>query len=127
MSPNHKGFLPHDGAFKNNYVLDSIVKRFKVKKHDLFLASLDISNAFGSFPHWVLFEPLLHAGAGEDFVQIIMDVYREALTAYNTTKGLSTTRVGATGVRQGDPLSEAFFIQFILNIIIYIKISSNLY
>lgn len=81
-----------------------------MKTHDLFLASLDISNAFGSLLHWVLFEESLHTGAGEDFVQIIMNVYREALTTYNTTKGLSTPREAASGVRQGEPLNGAFFI-----------------
>lgn len=75
LSPCQKGFLPHDGVFENNYVLDNIMRKFKIKKKDLFFASLDISNAFGSLPHWAIFEALRHAGAGEDFIHIIEDVY----------------------------------------------------
>lgn len=32
LSPCQKGFLPHDGVFENNYVLDNIMRKFKVKK-----------------------------------------------------------------------------------------------
>lgn len=52
--------------FENNYVLDAVMRKFKTKKKDLFFASLDISNAFGSLPHWVIFEALKYAGAGEE-------------------------------------------------------------
>lgn len=108
LSATQKGFLPHDGVFENFYVLDSIMRRFKIKKKDLFFASLDISNAFGSLPHWAIFEALKKSGAGEEFISIIEDVYREATTVYKTTKGISAPRVAATGVRQGDPPQRGY-------------------
>lgn len=110
FSPYQKGFLPHDGVFENNYVLDNIMRNFKTYKQDLFFASLDISNAFGSLPHWVIFEALRHASAGEEFIDIIKNIYWEAETRFRITQGHSTPRVAATGVRQGDPLSGVIFI-----------------
>lgn len=71
---------------------------------------MGISNTFGSLPHWAVFEALKYAGAGDDFISIIKDVYWETSIKYRTTKGHSTFRVAATGVKQGDPLSGVLFI-----------------
>lgn len=90
MSFNQKGFLPHDGVFENNYVLEQVMKKHKIKKKDLFMASIDLSNAFGSLPHWVKFEALRLAGVGEDFIMIIKDLYTNAVTQYNTSASIST-------------------------------------
>lgn len=49
------------GVFENYYVLDSIMRKFEIKYKELFFTSLDISNAFGSLPHWVIFEALDYA------------------------------------------------------------------
>lgn len=73
--------MPHDGVFENNYVLEQVLKRYKIKKKDLFMASLDLSNAFGSLPHWVIFEALRIAGAGEDFINIVKDFYRNSVNS----------------------------------------------
>lgn len=110
LSFNQKGFLPHDGVFENNYVLDQVLRKFKNKHKDIFMASLDITNAFGSLPHWVIFEALRLAGAGEGFINIVKDLYSNATTSYRTSAGSSTPRVAATGVKQGDPLSGVLFI-----------------
>lgn len=66
------------------------------------MASLDMSNAFGSLPHWVIFEALRIAGAAEDFINIVKDLYRNSITQYKTSDGLSTPRVASTGVKQVD-------------------------
>lgn len=49
-------------------------------------------------------------GAGEDFIDTIRNIYEDAETEFKTSSGLSTPRVAATGVRQGDPLSGVVFI-----------------
>lgn len=82
LSFNQKGFLPHDGVFENNCILGNIFTKFKKKKQDLFLASLDISNAFGSLPHWGIFEALGLIGAGEDFIKIVKNIYKNETTQY---------------------------------------------
>lgn len=102
--------MPHDGVFENNYVVENIMKQFKIKKRDFFKAYLDVTNAFGSLPHWVIFEALKKCGAGEEFINIIVNLYTNCITVYKTSAGLSTPRVATAGVKQGDPLSGILFI-----------------
>lgn len=97
--------------YENNYVLHSVILKFRTCKKDLFIASLDLSYGFGSLPHSVIFEALRLTGAGDEFIDIVKNIYQEAITQYKTTKVLSTPRVAATGVRQSDPLSGVLFIR----------------
>lgn len=117
LSDNQKGFLPHDGVFENNYVIEAVVRAAKKKKHDILLASLDLSNAFGSVPHWAIFGALAGKGAGGEFIECIKDIYDESNTIYVTGEGESSSRSVESGVRQGCPLSGLLFnisIDFIL-------------
>lgn len=36
LSFNQKGFLPHEGVFENNYILDNTLRKFKEKKRFIF-------------------------------------------------------------------------------------------
>lgn len=108
--PNQKGFLPHDGVFENDYILDQVLRKCIIKKRELFFPSLDISNAFESLLHWVIFEALRMLGAGETLINIIKDCYSDSYTQFRTSAGLSTPHVAATGLRQRHPLSGILFI-----------------
>ena len=92
LSFNQKGFLLYDGVFENNFALDYYIRKAKIKKNDMCLASLDISNAFGSLPHWALFLALKESGAGEAIVDVVKDCYFGAHTCYKTSKGCSSIR-----------------------------------
>ena len=76
LSPCQKGFLPHDGVFENNYVVDQRMRKAKLNRKDICLASLDVSNAFGTLPHWAIFNALTSIGVGEEFVEILLLAYR---------------------------------------------------
>ena len=118
MSPNQKGFLPHDGVFENNFVVDYRFGKSKLRRKDICLASLDISNAFGILPHWAIFNALQSTGVGGDFLDIFRDCYDNSVTTFKTSRGSSEPTLVSSGVRQGDPLSGLLFIitiDFILN------------
>lgn len=52
LCPAQKGFLPFDGAFKNNYVFDQFQQSCRrSSKKEMCLASIDIANAFETVPH----------------------------------------------------------------------------
>lgn len=55
-------------------------------------------------------------GAGEELINIIIDLYTNSITQYKTSAGLSTPCVATTWVKQGDPLSGVFItaIDFII-------------
>ncbi|KAL1476202.1 hypothetical protein MTO96_018718 [Rhipicephalus appendiculatus] len=77
LSRCQKGFLPHDGVFEHNFVLQERLDAARAGGGDLCVAFLDFANAFGSVPHNALIDSLRGAGAGEDFCAIVADLYRD--------------------------------------------------
>ncbi|KAL1415303.1 hypothetical protein MTO96_029574 [Rhipicephalus appendiculatus] len=80
LSKCQKGFLPHDGVFELNYILQ---RRFDIARSggpDFCAALLDFTNAYGSVPHRALFDALRGAGAGSVFVDLIRDLYTDNST-----------------------------------------------
>lgn len=117
LSHCQKGFLPYDGVHENNYVVDYIMRSAKNNKKDFLLASLDLTNAFGSVPHWALFEALVGVGAGKHLTDVITDIYTDASTVFCAASGSSQETPISSGVKQGCPLSGLLFnitINFIL-------------
>ena len=97
--------------------MDHNIRSSKLLHSDHFYASLDLTNAFGSLPHWTIFDALSVSGVGADFTQIIRDLYTDAVTVIKTSMGSSVPVGSSVGVRQGDPLSSLIFnltIDFIL-------------
>ena len=74
LSPNQKGFLLHDGLFENNFLVDLDIRKSKLKRKDFCFASLDITNAFGTLPHWSIFNALRATGLGGEFSDIVRTV-----------------------------------------------------
>lgn len=66
--------MPHDKVFENNYVLDSIMRTHKIKKKDLYFASLDISNAFGTLRTGQFLGAFKATAAGEDFIDTVKNI-----------------------------------------------------
>lgn len=54
LSRCQKGFLPHDGVFEHNFVLQERLDA--ARAGDLCVACLDFANAFGSVPHNALID-----------------------------------------------------------------------
>ncbi|GFS28685.1 retrovirus-related Pol polyprotein from type-1 retrotransposable element R2 [Nephila pilipes] len=70
-----KGFTPHDGVIEHNFLLAQSLKTAKRNKTDVFLAFLDISNAFGSIPHEVIFKVMEREGVDAEFSTMIENIY----------------------------------------------------
>ncbi|MGR0243486.1 hypothetical protein ACUWC2_28775, partial [Klebsiella pneumoniae] len=64
ISTAQKGFMPHDGVYEHNYIIQKRIEEAKRQKDDLCVAWIDISNAFGSIPHKCIIEALRRRGAG---------------------------------------------------------------
>ncbi|XP_035229971.1 uncharacterized protein LOC118201920 [Stegodyphus dumicola] len=109
LSPAQKGFLPFDGVFENNFIVQQRIQLARTSKSDLCLASLDIGNAFGALPHAAIFQSLDSAGVGADFIDTIRDLYDNSSTRIITQDGLTDPIFIESGVRQGCPLSGLLF------------------
>lgn len=104
-----KGFLPHDGVFEHNFVLQERLDAARTSGGDLCVAFLDFANAFGSVAHNALVEAARSAGAGDTFSEIIRDLYRSNTTSILVEEGLTAPIHLAAGIRQGCPLSGLLF------------------
>lgn len=65
LSPSLKGFLPYDGSFKDNFVVNQRIQSARANGKEACLLSIDLSNAFDSIAHNAIGCALRSAGSGD--------------------------------------------------------------
>ena len=76
ISDEQKGFLPGiHGIQEHTQVLQAAVEEAKNKKRDLSITWLDLSNAFGSVPHSIIFELFDSLPLPTDLRRILLDIH----------------------------------------------------
>ncbi|GFT23008.1 transposon TX1 uncharacterized 149 kDa protein, partial [Nephila pilipes] len=109
LSPAQKGFTPYDGVIEHNFLLSQHLELARRNGSDSLLAWLDISNAFGSVPHDIIFKALKNIGADDDFIGLIQNIYEGSCSRIITEDGLTEPISILRGVKQGCPLSGILF------------------
>lgn len=109
LSGCQKGFLPHDGVFEHNFVLQERLDAARTSGGELCVAFLDFANAFGSVAHNALVDAVRGVGAGEAFSEIVGDLYRANTTSIIGETGMTEPIPISAGIRQGCPLSGLLF------------------
>ncbi|XP_049527461.1 uncharacterized protein LOC125947135 [Dermacentor silvarum] len=109
LSRCQKGFLPYDGVYEHNFVLQERLDAARAGGGQLCAAFLDFANAFGSVPHNALIDALHGAGAGADFCAVVADLYRDNKTSIIAEAGTTSPIEISAGIRQGCPLSGLLF------------------
>nr|XP_050033033.1 uncharacterized protein LOC126529541 [Dermacentor andersoni] len=104
-----KGFLPHDGVFEHNFVLQGRLDDARTGGGELCVGFLDFANAFGSVAHQALVDAVRGAGAGAAFATIVEDLYRANTTCVVAAAGITGPITIGAGLRQGCPLSGLLF------------------
>jgi Reverse transcriptase (RNA-dependent DNA polymerase) len=109
LSFTQKGFLPYDGVFEHNYALRRRLDEARFGQGDLYIALLDLKDAFGSIPHTALVAALESAKAGPAFTKMVKEMYTGSSSAILSEEG-STEKIPLdNGIKQGDPLSPLLF------------------
>lgn len=114
-----KAFLPIDGCAENIVLLEAILKQSSLKKRSLFLAMLDMKNAYGSVAHEAVVRALELKGADKRTVAYVRDLYTDYKTTL-TSRGEEVPVSVRRGILQGDSLSPVLFnmvIDQLLNVI----------
>ncbi|KAF6212109.1 hypothetical protein GE061_012629 [Apolygus lucorum] len=109
ISPYQKGFMPFDGVFEHNYILESRIRAARTQEGELCIAWLDLANAFGSVPHDALVETLNALGVGDQMVGVAGDLLSDLTSAVACSVGQTDSIPVLCGIRQGCPLSGLFF------------------
>ncbi|XP_069176419.1 uncharacterized protein [Procambarus clarkii] len=111
LCPAQKGFMPTDGVLEHNFVLQHYLDAARTGhgNKDIYIASLDITNAFGSVPTELISAALRRMGAGDDFLAVINSITNGNTTRIMTTGGETAEIPANCGVRQGCPISGLLF------------------
>lgn len=117
LSEWQRAFIGADGCSDCNLALDAVRDHERINRRQLHLCFLDISNAFGSVVHPLLFEILIKFGIPQPVVSLIQALYSDSFFLYNDGSGLSEIPE-RVGVKQGDPLSPLLFNFYIYPAII---------
>ncbi|GFU42368.1 retrovirus-related Pol polyprotein from type-1 retrotransposable element R2 [Nephila pilipes] len=110
ISKYQKVFTPYDGVVEHNFIIGQHLEKTRRSHTDAFLVWLDISNAFGSIPHEVLFAALKNSGVDSDFLQLIKNIHINSSTRLISKEGLTEPIALLCGVKQGCPLSGPYSI-----------------
>lgn len=109
LSPSQKGFLQYEGCYEHNFVLQEILQDARLRKREVVVAWLDLTNAFGSVPHASIHEALRRHGVPEAIRSLIHSAYDGVTTTIRTAGGVTQPVPILSGVKQGCPLSPVVF------------------
>ena len=109
LSDEQKSARPLEGCYEHTFLPKSPVADARHWKQKLFLAWLDIRDAFGGVPHNTIRATLCHISVPGDLVTLITNAYRGATTVVCTPQGTTEPIPVEAGVKQSSPLSPILF------------------
>ncbi|GFS75724.1 retrovirus-related Pol polyprotein from type-2 retrotransposable element R2DM [Nephila pilipes] len=101
LSPCQKGFTPFDGVIEHNFVIGQHLESARRNHSQSFLVWLDISNAFESVPHEIIFSAMANAGIDSEFIDLTRNMYTESSTKIFSNEGSTDPIPISCGVKQG--------------------------
>ena len=123
-----KGFLPKmSGTLEHTQALSEILQYYRRNKRQYCLTQFDLSNAFGSVPHNIIFEALRWANVSPQIVSYVESMYSHAEMRIKCVEGLSRAIPIHRGVLQGDTLSPIIFNLVMETVLRYLKQSCPRY
>ena len=109
LSEEQKSARPTEGCYEHGFLLQSVIGDTRRTQKNVFVAWLDLRNAFGSVPHDAIFTTLTHMGFPPDLVNMIRNAYTNATTEIRTNTGITNAIPIHAGVKQGCPMSPVLF------------------
>ena len=109
VSKEQKSARPSEGCYEHTLLLQSVIADARRSHKNVFVAWLDLRNAFGSIPHSAITTTLTHIGVPLPLIEMISNSYSGATTQIRTPNGLTADIPVLSGVKQGCPLSPIIF------------------
>ena len=99
-------------------VLNTILDQAKFRKQDVFLAFIDLKQAYDRINRKQLYSKLLDLGFPSKIISIIINQYDKVQYCILTPEGRTRFFKAAQGLKQGDPMSPRLFNIFFMDIIL---------
>ena len=109
ISHAQKGFLPFEGCFKHTFLLQSCMQDARRRCRKIYIAWLDLKNAFGSVPTNHLLRSMEELGLTGVTLEVVKDIYTDSTTKVRIGRHSTEDIVCGKGVKQGCPLSPILF------------------
>ena len=110
ISDCQKGFIKGtNGCLQHSTTAQELINQAFRSKEDIFIASIDLTNAFGEIPHKLIFNNLKAVGFDEKLINIAKNCYKDSTNIIQTISFKSKKFVVRKGVKQGCPLSPLLF------------------
>ena len=113
LSRRQKGSLPRNGLQEHVFCLNSAIRDFLHKSSKLFIAFVDIRDAFGSVNHAFMFRALEQAGYPDWVIELLRNAYDGSNFQVTTNNTLTDPIARQRGIIQGCPISVIAFEQAI--------------
>ena len=109
LDERQREFRATDGCADNVFLLDLILRHHHTRHKSLYIASIDVAEAFDSVAHSAIMQTSGARGCPEPMLDYVRSVYSEATTTITSDGWQSHAIHPIHGVRQGDPLSPFTF------------------
>ena len=124
--PAQKGFRPGvDGCCEHAMKLNEIIADAARNRRDIYLATIDLRDAFGSVPHALFCSILDQIGFSNTLVGLVKDIYRNASATLKVRVETFNPINIRRGVKQGCPLSPILINLCLEPLIRYISRAKN--
>ncbi len=109
INENQRGFLAKSSTTDNLSVVRTVVNDYIQKGKSIFIATLDIKNAYGSVIHSKLIETLRTKGFNSNTCNLIENMMSDHHIKILANESISKNFTSTIGVPQGDPTSPILF------------------
>ena len=91
------------------YLLRRLMERYREKKKDLHMIFIDLEKAYDRIPRDIIWWVLHKRGVTRKYIDVIKDMYDDAMTTVRTSAGESSEFSITVGLHQGSTLSPYLF------------------
>ena len=110
FNENQKGFIAgRDGCLEHSNLITELICDANRTKRDIYIASVDFADAFGSIPHDYIKYVINEMNFPEEITEIIANSYDNGQTKVRVNSQESRNINIRKGVKQGCPLSPLLF------------------
>ena len=109
VTKNQFGFMPGRSTMEAIFLMRQLMERYREQKKDLHMVFIDMEKAYDKIPRNVMWWALEKQKVPTKYVNLIKDMYNNAVTSVRTCDGETDAFPIKIGLHQGSALSPYIF------------------